>query len=85
VPWLALLVALLAPLGPVWLANRNARRAAKEAREASEKIDQRLATINSIVNGRLTAALAKIQQLEAHLLESEGRPPTGLTSYEEDT
>lgn len=86
-PLLGILVALLAPLGPavfgVLTANKNAAKANEAAKAVAEKLDEsnaqtsaQLATIHSLVNSRLTAALEKISELEQRLYEKENRQPT---------
>ena len=74
-----------------WIANRNAKRAALAAERAAlaaddvadkldrtdKKTSEKLDAIHSLTNSRLSAALAKIDRLERHLLETEGREPTG--------
>lgn len=83
VPYIALVVALLAPLGPVLLTNRNARKAKEAATATAAKLEassartaQKLDIIHRLVDGQLSAARRKIDILEQRLLEAgEQLPP----------
>lgn len=85
----ALLAPLGPAIFGVMTANRNAKRAvalaedtavatkdvAKKLAEARADTSQKLDTIHSLVNSRLTAALEKISRLERRLIEVGGALP----------
>jgi hypothetical protein len=87
----ALLAPLGPAIFGVFSANRNAKRAGDDARAAAAATEQvaikldnsdkrtseKLDTIHSLVNSRLTAALEKIDALEQRLFETTGIEPTG--------
>lgn len=69
-------------------AKTNAERAARNAEVAVKKVETALAstsdvttekldTIHTLVNSRLTEALKKIDRLEARLYKATGETPTG--------
>lgn len=91
IPWLPLVVASVALSGVIitpfinaGLAKRNARSTAEAIAEVaavikttSEKHDAKLEEIRKLADGRLTAALEKIDQLEERAFMTEGTIPTG--------
>jgi hypothetical protein len=89
--WIPIVVALIALLGvlivPIintTLAYRNAKQAAIAAAEVARVLqetksstDRKLDEIYKLADGRLSAALEKIDRLEARAFEVEGTNPTG--------
>jgi len=87
------LVKVLAALTPIILgilalqteiARRNAVEAGKKTDQvaatlvaSTSQTSEKLDTIHTLVNSRLTKALEKIDALESRLFETEGRVPTG--------
>ncbi len=79
-----ILASIITPILTGRIANANAQRAAEAVARVEKKLDTttantnaKLDRIDSMVDGRLTTALAKIDQLESRIEDLTGRRTPG--------